>query len=236
MVSPPTQDIGRLDDLNYGLWLGEALEVIPDLIWPKSVETYARMRFDPQLTGVLASYSLPIRRATWALDPAGCRDEVVELVADDLGLPILGSDTEPGPARRRGVRWAEHLRLALLSLTYGFMPFERRYAVQDGRARLVNLGERMPHSVSAINLTRDGRVESIAQDVATSRPIPANRLVWYVNDREGSNWAGRSAMRAAYGPWLLKHETWRVHATSIRRFGMGVPSVEAPACRTGTNS
>jgi hypothetical protein len=33
----------------------------------------------------------------------------------------------------------------------------------------------------------------------------------------------------SYGPWLLKHEMWRVMAQSSRRFGMGVPTVSAPA-------
>lgn len=228
MASAPTTEIGHLDQ-HYGLWLGEFLELIPDLIWPHSVQTYARMRHDPQLTAVLSAYTLPIRRATWAIDPSGCRDEVVQMVADDLGLPILGADTKPGPARRRGVRWADHLRLALLSLTYGFSPFERRYEIRDGKARLVNLGERLPHTIGAINLHRDGTIASIQQDIApASAPIPADRLAWYVHEREGANWAGRSILRASYGAWLLKHEIWRVHATSIRRFGMGVPNVEAP--------
>jgi hypothetical protein len=232
MASAPTRDIGHLDQ-HYGLWLGEWLELIPDLIWPQSVQTYARMRHDPQLTAILAAYSLPIRRATWAVDPAGCRDEVVQLVADDLGLPILGTDATPGPARRRGVRWADHVRLALGSLTYGFAPFERRYEIRDGRARLVNLGERLPHTIGAINLRRDGTIASVQQDIApASAPIPADRLAWYVHEREGANWAGRSILRSSYGPWLLKHEVWRVHATSIRRFGMGVPSVTAPAGAT----
>jgi hypothetical protein len=232
MASAPTRDIGHLDQ-HYGLWLGDWLELIPDLIWPNSVQTYARMRHDPQLTAVLAAYTLPIRRATWAIDPAGCRDEVVQLVADDLGLPILGTDAKPGPARRRGVRWADHVRLALGSLTYGFAPFERRYEIRDGRARLVNLGERLPHTIGAINLHRDGTIRSIQQDIApASSPIPADRLAWYVHEREGANWAGRSILRASYGPWLLKHEVWRVHATSIRRFGMGVPSVTAPVGAT----
>ncbi|MET8866526.1 hypothetical protein ABZW11_26610 [Nonomuraea sp. NPDC004580] len=233
MASAPTREIGHLDTYYAGLWLGDWLEQIPDLIWPNSVQTYARMRHDPQLTAVLAAYTLPIRRATWMLDPAGCRDEVVQLVADDLGLPILGADAEPGPARRRGVSWADHLRLALLSLTYGFSVFERRYEIRNGRARLTNLGERLPHTIGAINLHRDGTIRSIQQDIApANNPIPADRLAWYVHEREGANWAGRSIMRASYGPWLLKHEMWRVHGTSIRRFGMGVPSVEAPAGAT----
>lgn len=233
-TSAPTRDIGGLADGigSYGQIYTDWLEIIPDLMWPLSVQTYSRMRHDPQLTAVLAAYTLPIRRATWAVDPAGCRDEVVQVVADDLGLPILGADAAPGPARRRGVRWAGHLRLALLSLVYGFMPFERRYEIRDGQARLINLGERMPHTVGAIDIHRDGTLKSISQDHAGGRPIPADRLLWYAHEREGANWTGRSTLRASYGAWLLKHETWRVQATSIRRFGMGIPSVEAPAGST----
>ena len=59
-------------------------------------------------------------------------------------------------------------------------------------------------------------------------PIPANRLPWYANEREGANWAGVSLLRPCYSAWVLKHETMRVHATAIRRFGMGVPVVAAP--------
>ncbi|MEV0584098.1 DUF935 family protein [Nonomuraea sp. NPDC050310] len=226
--SPPTNDIGHLDTL-YGPWVSDWQELIPDLIFPTSVQTYARMRHDPQLTAVLSAYTLPIRRATWVIDPAGCRDEVVRLVSEDLGLPVLGATTGPTPARRSGVRWDDHLRLALLSLVYGFMPFEQRYEIRNGQARLVALGERMPHTIGDIKLKQGGVVESISQDLIGTRPIPASRLVWYVHDREGANWAGRSMLRPAFGPWLLKHEMWRVHATSIRRFGMGIPSVEAPA-------
>src|SRR5690606_41902260 len=152
----------------------------------------------------------------------------VRLVTDDIGLLILCADPVPGPARWRGFSWACLLRLALLSLAYGFMPFERRYEIRDGQARLVNLGERMPHTIGSIQLAPDESVESITQNLAAARPIPARRLVWYVHDREVANWTGRSLLRPAYGAWLLKHEVWRVHATSIRRFGMGVPSVTAP--------
>ncbi len=224
----PTRDIGQVDTLQYGSLLADWLEFVPDLQWPLSVQTYSRMRWDPKLTGILGAFTLPIRRATWVLDPAGCRDEVVALVADDLGLPIKGTDETPSGARRRGVIWGEHLRHALLSLVYGHMVFERRYEIRSGMARLVALGERMLHTIAEITTRRDGTVQSMTQDTIGARAIPADRLVWYVHEREGANWTGRSLLRAAYGAWLLKHEVWRVHATSIRRFGMGVPSVEAP--------
>jgi len=229
-VAPPTRDIGVIDmrDVIASQWV-DVNEFVPDLMWPTSVQMYTRMRHDPRLAAILKAYALPIRRATWAIDPAGCRDEVVQVVADDLGLPILGADSKPGPARRRGVNWGEHLRLALLSLTFGHSVFERRYEIRDGLARLVNLGERMPWTIGQIDLNPDGTIKLIRQEFGVTAAIPANRLLWYAHEREGATWTGRSLLRDAYGPWLLKHEMWRVHATSIRRFGMGIPTVEAPA-------
>jgi hypothetical protein len=233
LVAVPTRDIGVIDmrDVISSQWV-DINEFVPDLMWPTSVQMYGRMRHDPRLAAILKAYSLPIRRATWAVDPAGCRDEVVQVVADDLGLPILGTDTKPGPARRRGVNWQEHIRLALLSLTFGHACFERRYEIRNGQARLVNLGERMPWTIGAINLNPDGTIRDVRQEYGVTAAIPANRLVWYTHDREGATWTGRSLLREAYGPWLLKHEMWRVNATAIRRFGMGIPTVEAPAGAT----
>lgn len=228
----PTRDIGRLSDA-FGIGGGidasfvDVAETSADLHWPLSVTTYSRMRRDPQLAAVLSALTLPIRRASWAVDPAGVRDEVAQQVADDLGLHVLGDDA-PGPARRRGIRWEQHMRLALLSLTFGHMPFEQRYDILNGRARLAALSERMPNTIRQIVLDKDGMLAGIKQDVTGDTLIPVDRLTWYVHDREGAAWQGQSLLRPAFGPWLLKHEMWRVHATSIRRFGMGVPGVEAP--------
>jgi hypothetical protein len=230
--STPVSDIGTPDSW-AGLVLGQTVigdwfEQTADLMWPTSTYTYARMRHDPQLKAVLQAYLLPILRATWLIDPDGCRDEVVQQTADDLGVGILGHDSGPGPARRRGVIWQRHLKTALYQqLVQGFMPFELRYEILGQRAHLAALGPRMPWSVAMINTNRDGTIASMTQNTQNI-PIPANRLVWYVNDMEGSNWVGTSALRACFGAWLLKHETWRTHATSIRRFGMGIPGVEAP--------
>lgn len=237
MAKPPTSDIGR-PDLAWGTWgqglLSEWFESAADLIWPQSVITYGRMRHDPQIKAVLGGYRMPLMRATWVIDPSGCRDVVVQHVADDLGLPILGADDKPSPARRRGVDWYRHLREAINYIVFGHMPFERRYEIvndpkMDGGkyTRLINLGARMPWTIAQMKIDDHGQLEYIEQ--TTQRPpIPGSRLVWYTNEQEGSNWAGTSCLRPAFGAWLLKHETWRVHATSIRRFGMGVPTVEAP--------
>lgn len=244
ITDAPTTTIGHtggepLGGNAYFSILSDLLEQIPELRWPESVRTYAQMRFDPQLAGVLSSYFLPLRRAAWHVNPDGCRPEVVRRVADDLGLPITGQDPVPSGARRRGVSWAEHLRMACQHLTYGHMPFELGATIVDdgGRqtARLTSLMELLPQTLYAIETNPDGSLKDIKQTPVTTepeQPISADRLAWYCHEREGANWQGRSLLRPAYAFWLIKQEMVRVHATSNRRFGQGVPGFEV---QPGTN-
>lgn len=226
----PTSPSGYADDAV--LWqsvLAEWGEQVPDLLWPSSVWTYAQMRRDPQLAGILKALSLPIRRATWQIDPAGCRPEVAQLVADDLGLPVAGVE-KPGARKVRGVSWTEHVRMSLLMLVYGHMPFELVAEIRDGQARLTQLAERMPSSIGEIRVHPDGSLAGINQNALPGIPGPpqidVDRLVWYSHEREGSAWQGQSVLRPAFAPWLLKREMQRVHATSNRRFGAGVPVMQ----------
>lgn len=234
MVSTAFQARGYTDDQQaYDGLLVDWMEWVPDLQWPTSVQTYHMMRADPQIKAVLEAIGLPIRRALKALDPAGCRPEVVQHCADNLGLPILEKDDEPGPARRKGFRFDDHLRLALLRDVYGHYGFELEAENRDGRTWLTGAYERLPHTIRAINTEdRTGELVSVEQHGKGSAggnqaPIPREHLAWYVREREGSAWQGRSLLRPAYGPWLLKHEMWRVHATANRRNGAGIPVAEA---------
>jgi hypothetical protein len=211
-------------DLMYDFY-----ETIPALSFPLSMQTYAKMRRDPQISAVLKAYTFPLRMGTYAVNPNGCRDEVVQLVADGWGLPISGDNDDPGPARRRGVQWKRHIRLALLMLTFGFSPFAVRYDIDGNplRARLAELSERLPQTITDIQVNEDGTLKQVYQQ-GSRDPIPASALLWYAHEREGGAWQGRSMIAESYGPWLLKHEMWRVHAQSNRRFGMGIPQVTAP--------
>jgi hypothetical protein len=231
----PTKPSGSPDLGSYaaaGHLLPEWSETVPDLTWPESVRTYARMRRDPKISAVLKAMFLPIIRATWAVDPEGVsNDESVQLVAQDLGLPVLGEKDDPNESPVPGFTWAEHVRLALLNLVYGHMPFEHWFELRNGRTHLAGLQERLPQTISQMDIGDDGQMQQVWQ-LIQDQPIPANYMQWYVNDREGANWAGTSLLRPCYSSWILKHETMRVHATSIRRFGMGVPNVIAPAGAT----
>ena len=203
-------------------------EKTPELQWPNNIEVYDRMRReDAQVISVLRAVTLPIRRTPWRIDPAGASDEVVNFVAENLGLPIKGRDPEPLPRTRDRFSWNEHLRHALLSLPFGHSVFEQVYRIgPDGRAWIRKLGWRPPRTISRIDVAADGGLIAIEQHAGGAggkHRMGVERLVVYCNEREGGNWLGQSLLRPAYKFWLLKDRLLRVQAQTVDRNGMGVP-------------
>lgn len=211
---------------------GETDDPTPELRWPLSISVYDQMRRqDAQIRSVLRAVTLPLLRTDWWIEPNGASDEVVQLVADDLGLPVKGQ--EPRPVRRTRDRfsWNEHLRLALLMLPFGHSFFEQEAALDEqGRPRLKKLALRPARTISAFNVAADGGLKSIEQygHLDTSGPVKIDvaRLVAYVYDREGGNWAGTSLLRPAYKNWLLKDRLLRINTMTIERNGLGIPIYE----------
>ena len=230
----PTNEIGYVDDTgtNGGFW--QSAETVPELRWPLSVRVFEQMsRGDSQVTSVERALTLPVRRTPWRIDPAGARPEVTELIARDMNLPIKGGEAEFVRTRTKGrFSWSQHLQLALLHLRYGHMFFEQVYDYQeDGRYHLAKLGPRMPRTIADIKVARDGGLIGIEQygfgTTTAEKLIPVNRLVAYVNDREGGDWTGNSLLRPAYKHWLIKDRLLRVDVQTLERNGMGVPVYEA---------
>src|ERR1041384_3907472 len=83
----------------YDMLAMDLFENVPELTFPLSMATYSKMRRDTQISSVLKAYTYPLRSATYAVNPRGCRDEVVQMCADAWGLPIAGDNDGPGPAR-----------------------------------------------------------------------------------------------------------------------------------------
>lgn len=226
----PVAEIGATNIHGEGWWQFD-FEQTPELLWPLSLRVFDAMDSqDAQVVSVMEAVRLPVLRARWRINPAGARDEVVQHVATDLGLPIVGKEDVGPPHRTRGrFSWLSHLQDGLLCLRYGHMFFEQVYRIENGRARLRKLAPRMPHSIAKINVATDGGLVSIEQwpaqgIVAMGNPtIPVNRLVAYVNAKEGANWLGRSLLRPAYKNWLIKDRLLRIQAQSMDRNGMGVP-------------
>jgi hypothetical protein len=234
-MTAPTTTQGYVDPYAIGegrytsLYL-DLLEHIPDLTFPLSIPIYARMRKDPKLAAIEAGWVLNLMRAQWQLDPAGCRPEVVQAVADSLGIAVKGND-KPGPARLRGVSWGDHLRAALRMIPFGFSPFELQADTGTGQAKLAGLWERPSWTIQNIHVDgRTGLLQGADQIAARSERIPempAQNLAWYVRGREGANWAGTSLFRPSYASWLIKEEVRRHYGAANVRWSMGVPINEA---------
>jgi hypothetical protein len=236
---PGSTSTGYIDDTlgldGYGSVLDYLLEQIVELQHPLSVKTFAKMRHEPQLAAVLKTYIEPITHAQWAVDNAGCRDEVAQRVADNLGLPIKGDDEPPATgARRRKFTWGEFLRTVLtLRQTYGHAFTEQAWDVTSGGYEIASIQERMPQTIAGLRLNPDGTLKAVVQGAmigqkdAPQITTADHRLVYFTRERQGSNYYGESLLRPSYGPWLIKDQMIRVHATSIRKFGMGTPVAQA---------
>ena len=224
----------------WGALIALTHETNPDLQWPQSNNIFDKMRReDPQVKSVLRAVMLPILRTEWALDGAGCRPEVVDHIAADLGLPVKGKPFT-APRRTKGrFSFKEFLRLALLELVYGHSIFEQVYDVDDqGLAHLAKLAWRPPRTIADIEVAPDGGLVAVKQH---ARPggedvrITVDRLVVFVNEREGANWIGESLLRAAYKMSILKDRVLRIQALTAERNGLGLPVVTtAPPPQDGT--
>lgn len=205
----------------------------PDLQWPQSVEVFDRMRReDPQVKSVLRAVTLPILRTEWVIDGSGCREEVTNHIADDLGLPVKGQPFV-APLRTKGrFSFKEFLRLASLELVYGHSYFEQVYDVDAfGLAHIGKLAWRPPRTISEIDVASDGGLVAIKQQALKDGKavvIPVDRLVAFVNEREGANWFGESLLRAAYKMFILKDRVLRIQALTAERNGLGLPVYTAP--------
>jgi hypothetical protein len=234
VVTAPQNEIGYAN-APRGWWTYDETETTPELQWPMAVQVYDQMRRqDAQVASVLRAVTLPVRRTPWRIDPAGAKARVTQFIADELGLPVVGKEPKPVPRTRDRFSWPEHLQQALLMLPFGHMFFEQVYRVDAGgdRAHLRKLAPRMPRTIETIAVADDGGLISITQVApvgvkVTPRPIPVDRLVAYVHDREGGNWLGFSLLRPAYKHWLIKDRLLRVQAQTIERNGMGVPLYKA---------
>ena len=250
LARPPVSERGYVNPLGGIMsgWSqdGDQFETIPDLLWPRSVQTYSRMaRDDSRLSSILQAIALPIRLTTWRVDSCGASDEVTRHVADDLGLPIVGEDEERPHRRSRGrFSWGVHLQQALTYLQFGHSVFETVYRVDAGRVHLAKLSPRPQSTIAWWNVARDGGLVSVEQwpaglystpgtSVATrsggSRSaIPVSRLLVYVRDPDPGVWQGNSILRPAYKNYVLKDELLRIEAAAARRHGIGVPALWAP--------
>ena len=201
-----------------------------DMCWPQSVQTCSTIRDDSQVGSMLDAVTLPIMSTGWFIDPAGADKQVVAFIADNLGLAVRDNEDRTLPLRSRDrFSFSDHLRLALLEFVYGHSFFEQVYRAESGRIWLHKLAWRPPETISKIEVAPDGGLVAIEQySTGSGTPrITIDRLVAYVNRREGGKWQGQSYLKRVYKFYILKEELLRILALADQRNGMGLPIYQA---------
>lgn len=187
------------------------------------IAVYDKMRKgDATVKSAILATSLPIRRAKWVVEPASedAKDiEIAELVEKAL-------------FEWQSITWNDLLRQALLSMPFGVMVFEKVFTVKsfEGKEYIVwkKFAPRMPKTINAWQ-TEKGK-PGIQQQLNEGgvANIPMDKLLVFVNEKEGDNWWGTSILRAAYKHWRFKDGFYNIDAVAFERQGLGIPKVKMP--------
>lgn len=187
------------------------------------IKIYDEMRkSDGTVSAAVSALSLPIRRAKWFVE-ASTNEPEDEKIREFVDKALFDFMT---------ITWNDLLRQALLSLPFGVMPFEKVFEIRnwDGRDYVTwrKLAPRLPKSIESWQLD-DGSagIRQRKQD-GTLAQIPLDKLVIFINDKEGDNWWGTSVLRPAYKHWFIKNTFYRIDAIAFERQGLGVPYVKLP--------
>lgn len=220
----------------------DEMEFVPELRWPASVWVYNRMvASDSHVSGLMSGTVNPLVRFRWSVDPQDSKPEVYEALSKELKIPVKGKEEEFKLGRTRGrFMWRRHLPEALKFLTFGHYPFllvmdmdEQKYG--DDLYHIKRMMPLPPSTLSQINVERNGDLAGIKQfsspfgaAMKLGPGIEASSLLWYVWDKEGANWAGRSLLRSCFRNYVMKDMLMRIDAQKHDRMGMGIPWFEAP--------
>jgi hypothetical protein len=241
---PPTTEIGAVQQGAFSIpgiapwrnWVDNE-EYVPELMWPNSVRMYERMRADAQISALFQATVMAIRRFKWSIDPNGAEEKQADKLSQDYNLPILGAKVNTRLRAKRRFAFDRHIRLAMQAGMYGHYYFEQVGDIDptDRLWHLRKLAERPPRTIQDFRVADDGGLISIIQNISPGRgiqnwgvlpEIPIDRLVGYVWEQEGANWAGRSWFRDIYKNWVIKDRLLRIDAVNHERAG-GVPYIEA---------
>jgi hypothetical protein len=210
-------------------------------------KVYQEMRrSDTAVRSLLYLVKLPIRAAQWDVLPVS-EDKLDKTVAEALGwqFGIGHGDDDPG---RLDMSWEEQLAQSLLMLDFGAM-FEEmiwgdteEWADSTGETHrirpLLRLAPRYPSTVADMpegikTDEKTGLISELTQDLPDAKPIPGEKLSWYVYEREPPGWFGTSLLRSVYGPWKLKKGLMVAAAIGWDRYAAGVPLVRYPRNQQG---
>lgn len=240
------KQLGASGTVNFQGFL-QPEEYLPELSGEAGRREFERMRrSDPDVREALWHIYAPILNATWDVEAAG--DDPKDLEAAALVRAAYFDWLAPDQP------FVQHVRQALSHLALGFSIFElveqvvtrplsyivpssgdaveipaRQYVVPRRFAQM------LPRTISRWNM-ENRELVSITQtswsgETVGDVEIPAEKLVLFVNEREGDDFNGVSILRSARKPWVIKEMVETVAGVAVERHGVGINVAYLPKSR-----
>lgn len=220
-VKPGMTEIGETGTRIFSGFIRE--EYNAKLQGIQGIEIYDEMRrSDGTVQSVVAACTLPIRRASWMVEPVD-DDQVNIDIAEFVSFALFDGQS---------IKWNDIVRQALLCLPFGVMIFEKVFKIGtfNGKPMVMwdKFAPRLPRSI-LVWQQRDGS-EGVQQLKVQGGivDIPMEKLIVIMNEREGNNWWGTSILRSAYKHWYIKNNLYKIDAIAAERQGLGIPYVKMP--------
>lgn len=208
-----TTELGQSGTILIGGFLSQT-DYNAGLTGFQALDSYDQMRKgDATVKAALLAVTLPIIGANWRMDPASDS-------AQDKDIADFVWDQLNGMTRS----FEEFMREAFLFLPFGHYLFEIIYQLTpDGKIGLKKLAPRLPKTVQKWQTsTGDDGITQFLPNGHTA-DIPMEKLVVFVNEKEGDNWEGISLLRSAWKHWHMKDTLYKIDVIAAERQGLGVP-------------
>lgn len=218
-------------------------EFNPDMYGWNALRIYDQMRrTDADVAAALFAMKLPILSVFPEIVPGetngGGDGNLAQEIAGFVRECLFGGLERENPAYPNtwvSQSFQEVRENAFLMLDFGCAAHENLWRVDGNHIRPRFLAPRMPYTFYRFWTAEDGETLTGLEQLGyrreryVSTTIPSRDLCLFVNRKEGSNFWGLSALRAAYSHWYIKSQLYRIDAIALERNGMGVPWIKFPA-------
>lgn len=205
-------------------------EYVNELIGPQKIETYDKMmRSSATVSEVVDLVTLPIRSATWDIEPISSQKQDVE-VADYVKYSLFEG---------MNMTWDALLEAVLKMMPFGFSLFEKvwKEVEWNGETKigldLYVIGQKTVHKW--VIFDEDGNeIPGIHQMTEQGHEafLSEEDIVRFTYRQTGDDYEGLSILRAAYPHWYSVLGFYRVSSAAYERTAMGIPKGTVPSNAT----
>lgn len=192
------------------------LENVEKLRGSLAIYTWARMRNHSRVAAMLRSINLPIRRATWTIEPPFEPKKIEEERARQLSKAYF---------QQMDISWDQVIDSALLYLPFGFSILENTVRIDEKGfwwPRTMEL--RRQQSIQDARIVRN-EVRAFRQSTTQGfKEIPRKYCSLFTNGVL-NGWSGESILRPAYAAWFMSDMLMRILGIAHERWSAGLPVV-----------